>query len=874
MKKVSVLFLLIISHLLYSQETEIKNYTAIRVTDLKITIDGLLDEPEWQSSNWENEFTQYEPFEGRPPSQQTEFSILYDENNLYIAIKALDKSPDSIVQRLTRRDEMDGDMVGIAFDTYHDHRTGFGFLVSAAGVKNDIVWSNDGMDEDFTWDPIWWVKTTKTEEGWNAEMRIPLTQLRFEEKKEQNWGLQVIRFVFRKEELSLWQPTARKKLAFISQAGDLRGISGIRPQNSMNVMPYVVARTERFEKEPENPFRESGKVNGFDTGLDAKIGLTNYLTLDLTVNPDFGQVEADPSEVNLSTFETFFPEKRPFFIEGKNILEYKLMFGDGDLASDGLFYSRRIGHRPSYEPEIGDNEYSDVPEFTRILGAAKITGKTNKGWSLGFLESVTAKENAKIYRNGIRRSETVEPLANYFVGRLQKDFNDGNTYLGGMITAVNRNIDDDNLDFLHKAAYSGGIDFVHKWDDKNWEFNASSYFSRVEGSTEAITQTQESWLRTFQRPDAPHIKLDTTRTSLMGQGGKIVIGKMGGNLKFMGALAWKSPGLELNDIGFMRQADNILEVFWLGYRIFEPFSIFRDFNFNFNQYIEWDFSGRMTGPGGNINMHTKLKNYWNLHLGCNINGRQYLNSELRGGPSLKTPGNYNFWVMGQSNDKRKFTIQWQSMLYYGFGNNYKKLEDIGIELGYRPVKSLKLSVKPNFTHQWSELQYVDQTEFSNLNRYIFSTINRKTVSASLRVNYNLTPDLTIQYWGQPFIASGSYHAFKYITDSKAENYNDRFRLYQPSEITYHEASETYRVLESGLPEYGFDKPDFNVKVFLSNMVIRWEYQPGSTLYLVWSQTRSGSVSDGSFDFSRDINRLFKEKADNIFLVKMSYRIGR
>ncbi|MCG8523802.1 MAG: DUF5916 domain-containing protein, partial [Pseudomonadales bacterium] len=339
-------------------------------------------------------------------------------------------------------------------------RTSFAFFVSAAGVKNDFVQSNDGGTEDTTWDPIWWVKTTKTESGWNAEMRIPLSQLRFEEGDEQLWGMQVLRFIFRKDELSSWQPMEREKSGFVSQFGTMNGIKNIKPKNTMSVTPYAVARTERFEKEPENPFRSSGKVNDLDVGLDAKIGLTNYLTMDLTINPDFGQVEADPSEVNLTTYETFFEEKRPFFIEGKNILNYSLQFGGGDLAAEGLFYSRRIGRRPHYYPDLEDGEYADSPDFTSILGAAKITGKTKNGWSVGVLESVTAEENAEIKGIGEGRTQSVEPLTNYFVGRLQKDFNEGNTYVGGMLTAVNRNINDSNLDFLHKSAYTGGFDFV------------------------------------------------------------------------------------------------------------------------------------------------------------------------------------------------------------------------------------------------------------------------------------------------------------------------------------------------------------------------------------------------------------------------------
>ena len=326
MKIATVLLFFVFIQTISAQEK--RTYQATTAENLDITINGVFDEQEWQNANWENDFIQHEPNEGEEPTRQTEYAILYDAYNLYVAIRSFD-DPDSISMRMTRRDETDGDLAGIYIDSYFDKRTSFAFIVSAAGVRSDLVNTNDGDNEDDTWDPIWYAKTSVTKSGWNAEMRIPLTQLRFDENDEQIWGMNVFRLIFREDELSSWQPMKRETAGFTSQFGILRGIENIKPQNSLNVTPYMVARTERFEKEPENPFLKSGKSNGLDAGLDAKIGLTNYLTMDLTINPDFGQVEADPSQVNLSTYETFFREKRPFFIEGNNILSYKLAFGDG-----------------------------------------------------------------------------------------------------------------------------------------------------------------------------------------------------------------------------------------------------------------------------------------------------------------------------------------------------------------------------------------------------------------------------------------------------------------------------------------------------------------------------------------------------------------
>ncbi len=857
-----------------SQEN--RKYIANQVNGYDIVVDGQLGEPAWQSVKWENQFVQYEPHEGKPPHQQTEFAILYDEHNLYIAIKAIDNSPDSISMRMTRRDMMDGDQVGIAFDTYHDKRTAFVFGVTAVGVKADWVISNDGENEDFSWDPIWWVKTTSTQEGWNAEMRIPLTQLRFKQEGEQLWGLQVFRQIFRKEELSSWQPMERGGPGMVSQFGTMNGLHNIRPKKILDIMPYVVARTDRFEKDAGNPFLQSGKKNDVNAGLDAKIGLTNYLTLDLTVNPDFGQVEADPSEVNLTTQETFFPEKRPFFIEGKNILQYKLMFGDGDLAYDGLFYSRRIGSRPHHSPDTDDEEYVDMPKSTRILGAAKVTGKTTSGWSIGVLESVTANEFADIRSIDNRRTQLVEPLTNYFVTRLQKDFNEGNTYLGGMVTAVNRKVDEDHLNYLHTSAYSGGIDFIHKWNDRNWALDAAFYFSRVNGSKESITRIQESPIRSFQRPDAGYITYDTTRTSLMGQGGKFTIGKMGGNLKFMAGAAWKSPGLEVNDIGYAQQVDNIFQIFWVGYRIYEPFFIFRDVNLNLNQWVQFDFGGNVTAPGGNINWYTSLKNYWSTFGSVNISGNQLSNTVLRGGPALKLPGNKNLHLGFSSNQQKKLTLNVSGSYNKSNEKDFSNSRNLYLNIGFRPTKALRLDLSPGFFKSQYKLQYVTQQDFETAKRYIMANIDRNTLNMSFRLNYNITPDLTIQYWGQPFVATGKYSAFKYITDSKSDNLYDRFQNYTGQQISFNSNDNTYYIDENldNVTDYSYGKPDFNVKEFLSNLVMRWEYRPGSTLFLVWTQTRSGFENSGSFDFNRDFQGLLDEKPYNVFLVKLSYRIGR
>lgn len=866
------LFFFIFANQIVAETEPKKEYFAGECSKNDISIDGKLDEPAWMKANWQGDFIQYQPMEGKKPSQKTEFAILSDENYLYVGFKAWDSNPDSIVQRLTGRDELGGDMVFIEFDSYFDKRTAFSFMVTAAGIKYDRILSNDGQ-EDTTWDPIWFVKTSCDKSGWYAEMRIPLTQLRFEGDNGQTWGLQAGRYLFRKQEIITFQPATKKIPGWVSQYAELKGLKNLKSKKVADFTPYAVARADRFEKEQGNPFKESGRKNKLDVGLDGKVGVTNNMTLDFTVNPDFGQVEADPSQVNLTSFETFHQEKRPFFIEGKNILNFPLVFSNGPLSEENLFYSRRIGRQPHYRPDLKDGDYMDASEFTSVLGAAKITGKTKDGLSLGILESATSKEFAKIGNEQSQSRELIEPFTNYAIGRLQKDFNQGNTSFGGMATSVNRNLEEKQLNDLNKSAYTGGLDLVHKWHNKDWELDISSYFSKVQGSAEAINSIQKSNVHLFQRPDA-HLKYDSTRTSLLGQGGKIMLWKMAGKLQFMSTTTWKSPGLELNDVGYLRQADDIMQLFWLGYRIYEPFSIFRSLNINHFQWMDWNFAGEQMGPGRYISMGAQFKNYWNFYLASNMNGEKLSTAELRGGPAVILPGDKDIELSIGSNNQKKLTANMHFMALKGDIKNSKQMSNYRFELGYRPSKNLKITLSPNYTLNNDRLQYVTQQGYSNKTDYIFARINQTTLSASLRVNYLITPDLSIQYWGQPFLSSGKYNEFKRITNSRADYYADRFSLLTEDKLAYLGAEEKYQVSDpAGSLLYKFDQPNFNVKQFLSNMVVRWEYLPGSTLYLVWSQNRNQSIASGNFDFQKDMTKLFEEKPYNIFLLKMSFRIG-
>jgi hypothetical protein len=866
--------LFILLSISFGQTAEKKQYKATQISTSPV-INGILDEEVWKSGEWMDDFTQNEPYNGRPASQRTEFKILFDEDNLYVGIKAFDTSPDSIVNRLTRRDEADGDLVGIILDSFHDLRTGFLFGVSSAGVKYDQMFTNDGQNQDGTWDPNWWVKTSINSEGWVAEMKIPFSQVRFEKNSGDVWGLEMVRILYRKNETAFWQHIPKDAPGLVHLFGELSGLEKIKPRKIFDITPYGVAKTETFKAIPENPFLAKGRLSKLNGGIDAKIGITNNMTMDLTINPDFGQVEADPSEVNLSAYETFFSEKRPFFIEGNNITNFGLGIGDGGIGNDNLFYSRRIGRGPHGYPDLKDGWSADIPSGTTILGAAKLTGKTKNGLSVGFVEAMTAEAKAEIDTLGGRKYETVEPLTNYFVGRVQKDIKDGNTIIGGIFTSTNRDLDANMSEYMHKAAYSGGADFTQYFKEKSWMFNLNAAFSLVEGSKKALLNTQQSSARYFQRPDNDYSKLDSNRTSLTGSGGRMQLMKLNGHWNFLGAVIWKSPGFETNDLGYIRVADQVLSILWAGYSQWDPKWIYRRYNINSDLYIVNNFGGDVTGGGFEWNANMSLKNYWNIWTGGNISSSQLSTGMLRGGPMMKIPGNVNARLGFSTDNRKKLVFDVNSNISRGNKNDSRNFSS-AIGMTYKPTNWLVLTVSPGFNKSFSELQYVSRIGNNGGDKYIFASIDRKTINTSFRLNLNLSPNLTFQYWGQPFVATGKYFDHKYILEPMADNYKDRFRTYSENQISA--VGDQYNIDENldGTTDYSFSKRDFNVQEFLSNLVVRWEYNPGSSVYLVWSQTRSNYSSSGNLDFFNDMGDLFDtgdNKPHNVFLIKFSYRFG-
>lgn len=836
-------------------------------------VDGIIDETSWNGVAWENDFIESRPDENTPPSNQTRFKIIYDQKFIYIGIQCLDSMPEKIVKRLSRRDSFDGDWVGVFIDSYHDKRTAFGFIVSAAGVKGDVFETNNGGNEDDSWNPIWYTKTSIDAEGWTAEMKIPLSQLKFGKSEEQVWGMEVMRRHFREEERSVWQRLPPDIAGFVSEFGELHGLFNLEPQKQLEIQPYSVASIKSYEAEEGNPFLD-GSDGKLAVGLDAKIGITNDLTMDLTINPDFGQVEADPSAIALDGFQIFFQEQRPFFVENKNIFDYRVSSSEAGntFGSDNLFYSRRIGRTPQGYPDTVDGEFVDQPENTNIIGAAKFSGKTKDGWSIGVLESVTAKKYAAIDNNGQRRKEVVEPLTNYFVGRLQKDFNDRNSYIGGIFTTTNRDRLTEELNFLHKSAFTGGLDFKHQWNERDWYLGGNIIWSHVKGSAEAIQNTQESITHLFQRVGADHVEVDQDRTSLSGTGGNIQLGKIGnGHWKFETGATWRSPELEINDIGFQRRADDIRHYTWIGYQTLKPDNTFRKVGINYNHWSVWDFGGNHNSLMFNTNTWQNWKNNWFTNIGVNYEPIRYSNFALRGGPRLKESSQIRFWN-GINMDRRK------KLRFNFFHNGNKAVDDsfssYNAEFGitYQPINSLRISASPEYGINKNKLQFIDNLEVNGENRYLNGTVDQRTLSMSLRLNYTINPNLTIQYWGQPFISQGRYSDFKEVTNPMAKEFNNRITPFLENQVSL--ANDVYAIDDNldGTNDFSFDNPDFSFVQFRSNLVVRWEYTPGSEIYLVWSQdlSQSGNPQGGLFE-DLESNIFNDEKPQNIFLIKATYR---
>ncbi len=855
-----------------------KTVHAIRANG-PISIDGVLEETAWQEEGY-SDFIQSDPTDGAQPTEKTKVWVAYDEKSLYVAARLYDSQPELITSRLGRRDDfVDSDWFIFAVDPYYDRRSGYQFAVNPAGSIVDWTLYNDEWN-DSTWDGVWEWKALIDEEGWTVEIRIPYNQLRFPKKDEYVWGVNFRRVIKRKNERTgfVWVP--KEDSGYVSRFAKLLGIKDIRPGRLIEFLPYSVVQAQYSPEESGNPFETGNKYLG-NIGFDLKIGLKSNLMLDTTVNPDFGQVEVDPAVINLSDYETYFSEKRPFFIEGSNIFD---QFGRGGATSNAninwsspsFFYSRRIGRAP--QGDVEQDGHVNFPDRSTILGAFKFTGKVGKGWNIGFINALTAREYAEIDSGGQRFKEEVEPFSYYGVLRTLREFNEGKQGLGFIATSVVRDLSNENLEgILNKNAFSLAMDgwaFLDK--NKTWVTGGWIGGPRVEGSQSAILELQQSSLHYYQRPDATHVEVNEEATSLSGWGGRFYINKQKGNFLFNAAFGALSPGFDPNDVGFQHgTSDTINAHLLLGYYWPHPGKIFRNWNIIGGPFRNYDFGGNKTWDGYLVAADGQFLNYWRFNTMFAYNPKTTSNTLTRGGPLALIPSGYQI-NLGFSTDSRKpIVISAHENYYSRPTDGYSWSGDVSIR--WKPRTNISFSFGPGYYVRKSSIQWVTKVDDPVMtetfgSRYVFGDYFQRMLSSNIRLDWTFNPRLSLQLYLQPLLAVGKYNQFKELASPKKYEY-DLFGE-DGSTISYSDSDEEYSVDPDGpgpAPVFYFGNPDFNFKSLRGTIVLRWEYLPGSILYFVWTQNRANEANPGDFNFRRDMGDLFTAPGDNIFLIKISFR---
>lgn len=817
---------------------------AFRISSSQVSFDGALDDLVWQRATFISDFVQKEPTEGAVPSERTEVAFLFDDGMLYVGARMY-ANPDSVAAQFSRKDQDNGNaaMLRISLDTYHDRRTAYTFAVTAAGVRLD--WYNSSDNEfrrDMTYDPVWEAKTRIDSLGWTAELVIPLSQLRFN-AGQPVWGLNITRIIPNRNEHIYWSYVPRDENGWSSRFGALDGMDDLNPKRRVEFLPFVASEARVTSSElvaDGNPFQSTREVQG-RVGANLKMGFGPNLTLDATVLPDFGQVDADPAEVNLSAFETIFPERRPFFTEGNQLLR-----GRGNMPT--YYNSRRIGSPPKGSVS---GEFTDVPDVTTILGAAKLTGRLQSGLSIGALGALTQREFARFSTptGAIDRRE-VEPMTAFGILRLQQEFGADASTAGITLTGVSRNFDSFEMrSQLNERAVTGGGDFALRFQGGKYEFRGHAGFSHIAGSPSAIASAQTASARYYQRPDQNYVTFDPTRTSLTGYSASLQASKNAGRHWLWGTGVWAdSPGLELNDLGVIRRADDIQSWFFLNYRETEPGTVFRRYNFWMNPSVGFNFGGIRKNTalrtGGNVTWNNYMWNNFNLSYQPST-----LNDALtRGGPLMGDVGGWRASLRWGNN--RSSNTNWS--IGGGVSDvNHNQSVNAFASFGAQPSPQLQFSVGPSFFTQNNARQYYtirDEGSAATFGtRYIFSTIKFSQISAQFRVNYLFSPTLSLELYAEPFVASGNFSNFGELEAARSSD----LRTYgtDGTTITPVINQETGLVdrydVTDGASSFSLSNNNFNITSFRSNLVLRWEWSPGSTIFFVWQQNKSGFAPDGS-----------------------------
>lgn len=875
---------------------------ALRIqSNNNIQLDGFLDEQQWKIAPVATGFTQRFPTDGGVPSEKTEAQILYTDSHLFVGIMAYEQNPKQISGPLFRRDgNENSDWVYVSFDSYNDKRTAFTFAVNPAGVQKDILYYDDN-GEDILWDAVWEAIAVVTNEGWSVEMKIPLSQLRFSSSEElQTWGVNFQRRIARNNEFNYWSETSQTEAGMVSNFGRLNGIQNLKEPLRLEIIPYVSSRLTRApELDANNPYYNTNDVGG-NIGGDIKLGITSDLTLTATINPDFGQVEADPATINLSQFEIFFPEQRPFFLEGSDIFRFGSTRTFNTAGNPNTFYSRRIGRTPQgdldrvnafrqnglFNPDEVQRRYTDVPDQTNIAAAAKISGKTKSGWSIGFLNALTVEETGDYTVSGANRILNsgrflAEPATNYMVARLKKDINEGNTVAGGFISAVNRRIDNTYFEtYLRDAAYVAGADFEHNWNNREYVVSGTFSASTISGTNEVIEQAQRAPQRYYQRVDSDELSVDTDKNSLDGFATELSLQKSSGD-HFTASLTYSqvSPGYETNDLGFQNRADYKSIALGLQWQETSP-AIVQYWEVWSYQLHGVNYDGDILWRNFNVGGFTRFKNQWHFNMNFNGSFGRVSDRLTRGGPIMKYNDDLNMNFNIGSDRSKDFSFGTGQFHRRDISNEYD--DYYWFDISYRPMANVQITIEPEIGFELDEDQFVAQIARnptdSDANqtygtRYIFADSRSMNLSTEIRVNWTFTPTMSLQTFVRPFINSFRFSNFGEFNNPGGFGFDrygvDEGNLQETGNGEFEVSSKDSYTVES----FEFNRPDFTFRSLQGNAVFRWEYKPGSTLFLVWQQQRDGSIGDGNYNFGRDLVDIFNPKPQNIFLIKLSYWFG-
>ncbi len=849
------------------------------------TIDGRLDEAVWRTAIPLSGFLQRAPRGGAPASQRTDVRIAYDRDAMYIGVRNFDSAPDSIAQQLGRRDASDiySDWFNVAFDSYGDRRTAFVFGVNPRGVLKDSYLYNDEQ-EDPLWDAVWNVAARTDSAGWTAEFRIPFSQLRFGVQGDHGaarpWGVNFAREIARHGEESYWSPTPANAPGIVSRFGVLTGLDSLRPASRIEAAPYVRTQLETQPAAARNRFVPATQTT-VAAGGDVRLKLPQSLTLTASVNPDFGQVEADPAVVNLSAFEVFFPERRPFFLENADAFAFgrTRTFNDNDPAI--FFYTRRIGRAPQRSPDGADVAAVGVASQTPILGALKLSGTTPSGWQVGSLDAVTKREFASVLDTAGRvRREGAEPLTNYHVTRVRKLLRGGNAGIGGFVSDVRRQLTDSALaNQLPSSASIAGLDWESAWHRRTWTTSGVFAASSVHGNATAIDRLQRANYRLLQRPDARHLTYDPSRTSLGGHYGALTVAKSAGE-RLLASVTYEetSSGFEANDIGYQFRSDFRSVSTSLTYRNPLQSTLAREYDLGLFTTISDNFDGERIEERVSWNLGAELLNFWSLNVFGSYSPQTQNDRLLRGGPLARRPASWINRVNVSSDPRRHILVSAQ--LEYSADVSGQRINGATATVDWRPAPQVRIRIGPSYSDQRITGQYVqavpDALAASTLasSRYVFANVAQHEARLDTRLDWTFSPWLSLQLFLQPFASAGTFTRFKEFTTPR----RFAFAEYGVDRGTITPAgSGALRVDPDGAgpaPAFAIPNQDFTVRALRGNAVLRWEYSPGSALFLVWTQQHEQEFSEARSDVASQATRTFADPGRHVFLVKFSRWIGR